>query len=215
MTAASGSTNTPFQLSKPMLIGGHPALDFVNSVVASDAGPVDWMRDGQSFLQWLLLSHAVPAAIQAAAQGFSAQQLNRAAAEARALREEFRELLFRWSVAGAHGVLPADVELLNAHLARGKLLQSVSCAADGVEFRVERDPSHPSAITAELAAACADLLAHARFEQVRKCENPQCTLWFSDTKRGPKRRWCSMAICGNRTKVAAHRARVRSDASGS
>jgi predicted RNA-binding Zn ribbon-like protein len=32
---------------------------------------------------------------------------------------------------------------------------------------------------------------------------------FVDHTRGRKRRWCSMALCGNRTKAAAHRKRLK------
>ena len=73
----------------------------------------------------------------------------------------------------------------------------------------------PSDVLAEMAAVCADLLVRHRSEGVRECENPDCSLWFVDGKRGPRRRWCSMAVCGNRMKIAAHRARQRSGAGGS
>jgi predicted RNA-binding Zn ribbon-like protein len=42
---------------------------------------------------------------------------------------------------------------------------------------------------------------------VRKCEAHDCTLLFEDATRSGRRRWCSMALCGNRMKVAAFRAR--------
>jgi predicted RNA-binding Zn ribbon-like protein len=35
-------------------------------------------------------------------------------------------------------------------------------------------------------------------------------LHFLDTTRGRRRRWCNMAVCGNRAKQAAHRDRVAS-----
>ncbi|NEJ40784.1 CGNR zinc finger domain-containing protein, partial [Rhizobium ruizarguesonis] len=34
-----------------------------------------------------------------------------------------------------------------------------------------------------------------------------CTLFFLDTTKSHRRRWCSMALCGNRMKVAAFRSR--------
>ena len=47
------------------------------------------------------------------------------------------------------------------------------------------------------------------FSLVRKCEGEGCTLWFLDLSKAHARRWCSMAVCGNRAKAAAHRARAR------
>ncbi|MGH7080341.1 MAG: CGNR zinc finger domain-containing protein [Acetobacteraceae bacterium] len=44
---------------------------------------------------------------------------------------------------------------------------------------------------------------------MKACENQACTLLFADHTRGHRRRWCSMAICGNRAKQAAHRERLK------
>ena len=60
-----------------------------------------------------------------------------------------------------------------------------------------------------IAEAMGDLLCNVDFASVRKCESPACTLWFRDVSKNHTRRWCSMAICGNRAKAAAHRAKVR------
>jgi predicted RNA-binding Zn ribbon-like protein len=53
------------------------------------------------------------------------------------------------------------------------------------------------------------LLATGDFSLVRRCENAACVLWFYDRTRSHHRRWCSMARCGNRHKVAAFRKRRR------
>ena len=62
-------------------------------------------------------------------------------------------------------------------------------------------------LLAPLAEAAAHLLATADFTLVRKCEDHACTLWFLDRTKSHRRRWCSMALCGNRNKVAAFRQR--------
>lgn len=48
--------------------------------------------------------------------------------------------------------------------------------------------------------------------RIRQCRHPQCVLWFFDTSRSGQRRWCSMSICGNRTKAERHANRTRSGA---
>jgi predicted RNA-binding Zn ribbon-like protein len=60
-----------------------------------------------------------------------------------------------------------------------------------------------------IARALADLVCTEDFTFVKACEGPPCTLLFVDRTRGRVRRWCSMAICGNRAKQAAHRARIK------
>jgi predicted RNA-binding Zn ribbon-like protein len=41
-------------------------------------------------------------------------------------------------------------------------------------------------------------------DRVKHCQNPDCVLWFFDTTRNGTRRWCSMAVCGNRMKARRH-----------
>ncbi|MGD7007011.1 CGNR zinc finger domain-containing protein [Metabacillus sp. 84] len=39
-------------------------------------------------------------------------------------------------------------------------------------------------------------------ERIRKCNHEECRLYFVDTSKAGKRRWCSMELCGNRKKAA-------------
>lgn len=52
-----------------------------------------------------------------------------------------------------------------------------------------------------------DLLGGADFARVRECLNEECTRLFVDLSRSGNRRWCGMAECGNRHKVANYRRR--------
>jgi predicted RNA-binding Zn ribbon-like protein len=53
------------------------------------------------------------------------------------------------------------------------------------------------------------LVCEEDLSDVKACEGAHCTLLFADHTRGRSRRWCSMAICGNRAKVTAHRDRQK------
>ena len=44
---------------------------------------------------------------------------------------------------------------------------------------------------------------------LRRCEGDACRRLYLDTSRGRRRRWCSSEVCGNRERVARHRARVK------
>lgn len=52
-----------------------------------------------------------------------------------------------------------------------------------------------------------ELLQSSELHRLRQCE--RCTWFFLNMGRGRGRRWCSMATCGNRHKVEAHRQRFR------
>ena len=200
---------TPPPDFEPLRLGGHAALDFLNSVLAPAGEVLDFLHDGATLARWLAGSGAVPDTAAAAAKALTPQQLEPLAAEARALRDWFRALLLRWQAEGERAVRKVDIERLNALMSTGPLTQLIVRGPAGIEMRTQRTLDEPRALIAELAAACADLLVSRLHDKVRKCENPACTLVFADDKRGPRRRWCSMAVCGNRMKVAAHRARQR------
>ena len=67
----------------------------------------------------------------------------------------------------------------------------------------------PEALLLPVGEALARLICTEDFSQVKACDGPACTLLFADHTRGHARRWCSMAICGNRAKQAAHRRRLK------
>lgn len=46
-------------------------------------------------------------------------------------------------------------------------------------------------------------------DRIRKCEHESCILYFIDTSKSGKRRWCSMETCGNRQKAAEFYARKK------
>ena len=58
-------------------------------------------------------------------------------------------------------------------------------------------------LLAAIARSAAELIANGAQSGVRQCSNPACQLLFCDDSRTHRRRWCSMALCGNRSKVAA------------
>ncbi|MFE7772893.1 CGNR zinc finger domain-containing protein [Streptomyces sp. NPDC057445] len=46
-------------------------------------------------------------------------------------------------------------------------------------------------------------------DRIRRCAHDACILHFFDTSRNGTRRWCSMALCGNRAKASRHYAKSR------
>jgi predicted RNA-binding Zn ribbon-like protein len=58
-------------------------------------------------------------------------------------------------------------------------------------------------LLAAIARSGAEILVEGSEARIRRCANPGCELFFCDKSRTHRRRWCSMAICGNRQKVAS------------
>jgi predicted RNA-binding Zn ribbon-like protein len=58
-------------------------------------------------------------------------------------------------------------------------------------------------LLAAIARSAAEIVVEGAKAPIRLCANPRCGLFFYDASRTHRRRWCSMASCGNRSKVAA------------
>lgn len=56
-------------------------------------------------------------------------------------------------------------------------------------------------LLAAIARSAAEIIIEGPKARLRICANPNCSLFFCDRSRTHRRRWCSMAVCGNRHKV--------------
>lgn len=97
---------------------------------------------------------------------------------------------------------------LNAVLERGRIVRTLG--VDGPQERLEVPEIDRVAWLA--ADNLLDLL-RTRPQQIRRCGNADCTLYFLDTSKNHSRTWCSMKTCGNRAKFQRHTHRQRARSS--
>jgi predicted RNA-binding Zn ribbon-like protein len=76
---------------------------------------------------------------------------------------------------------------------------------DGESWRLQFVAKHEGLewLLAAIARSGAELIAAGAESGIQRCSNSNCQLLFHDDSRTHRRRWCSMALCGNRSKVAA------------
>ncbi|KAA1010803.1 hypothetical protein FVF58_18240 [Paraburkholderia panacisoli] len=203
----------------PIFVAAAPGLDFLNSVATPVDEEVDWISDGAGLLAWLeqagIVSRSAIAAVRARS---TAAELDTVAARARELREWFRAYVQKRKGRSLVAKDLRELEPLNQLLERDEQYgQIVADVADGVvsfELRANRRWKSAESLLLPIAELLARLVCEEDFAHVKACEGPRCTLMFADHTRGHARRWCSMAICGNRAKVAAHRARLKEQKNG-
>jgi predicted RNA-binding Zn ribbon-like protein len=199
-----------------MFIAGDPALDFLNSVATPIDVPVDWLDDGDGLLSWLAQAQFVPVAVlrQVRSQA-SPGELNKVAEQARNLREWFRGFVERHRGRPLTRDDLKKLERLNRLLERDDSFSQIAPATSkegrAFELRVMRKWRSPEGLLFPIAEAIARFVCSEDFTYVKACEGPMCTLFFADQTRSRARRWCSMAICGNRAKQTAHRQRVKAN----
>lgn len=188
------SKEPDFRDGMPFL-GGALWLDLLNSAYHLDGVDHDWLADGERFSRWI------------AAAGLPAPQPDQMEAERQAvleLRCALREIEKALSLGGA---LPAPaIEALNQLLSQRQSSPRVVSDGDALSLsQVER--SSGPAIAGAVALDCATFIVAFERERLKGCANPDCTMAFYDRGKNNRRRWCTMAICGNRAKVAAYRGR--------
>jgi predicted RNA-binding Zn ribbon-like protein len=186
-------------------------LDFVNTL---DLWPVphDHLDTPSAALDWLVdndLLHREARAHLLAEFAASSAAGNEMLKRLHRVRQAMRSVL----EAGASRRAPeaADLDEINRALRTHYIYELVS-APDGVSFDHRHQGDPVDGAIARLAESIARELIQGDTSRLRICENPQCRWVFKDTSRTGKRKWCSMRSCGNRAKVARHRARRRASA---
>lgn len=197
---------------KPFFFADSLGLDFLNSIATPVDEPVEWIASGEDLLDWLQKARLLPKSeAQAARKAFLPGELDAIAAQARALREWFRAFVTLHRGKKLNVSALSELEPLNCILARDEQfgqLERGQGGDSGLRYVVQRRWRTPEALLLPIAAAIADVIAHEDFRKIRACDGHQCTLFFADHTRGGTRRWCSMAVCGNRAKQAALRERT-------
>lgn len=195
---------------KPLFLGSHPAMDFLNTHLTPRGTPVELIGDGTSYAGWLegaQLLHATTAPQLRRRFGLAA--LDGAAAEARELREWARDWIARWRD-DPDGAYRAEIRRLNPLLARAQCYPELVSTKDGGVHIADRwRLDSADALIAVVAVQVGSLIATEQPALVKRCAGPGCTLWFVDRTKAHSRLFCSAAACGNRAKVAAFRERQR------
>jgi len=179
--------------------GGHACLDLVNTRRNREADAVEYLERPADLADWL----------GAAGLGTGQAQIDEALlADVLGLREAI-DAGVRAAVTG-QPFPAASLSELNAWLAAvpaqpPRLRLSGGVAILGSPAR----PRQPRQVISEIALDAAEMLGTELRDRLRICPGPGCGGRFADDSPAGRRRWCSMAVCGNRNKAATHRQAVR------
>jgi len=224
----------------PRLVGGHLALDLVNTVAPRTPGGgehEDYLATPADLLRW---ARRVRVLSDAEAQTVAAAWALTRGADEQALHVvwEIREATYR-ILAAALSVDSDRVSVLDAldqvflrwtaALARGSLAPAgmlpavVGLAAgdpgaeDAAGVARIRYGDVPAWLVADrLAAACVELVQTVEVRQLKACPLDQggCGWLFVDHSRNGSRRWCTMDDCGAHAKARRLTERRRRSATG-
>jgi predicted RNA-binding Zn ribbon-like protein len=185
-------------------------LDFVNTEAVEHDDRVDLLGSFDDLMAWYVDAQVIDAT---QAKAFTRRVGSgdggaRALKEARQFRAILREMIERLAE-GKTNVPQATLDQLNRSLRAREGYSEIVRTKDGYDTHFRPRLDEPAHLLVAVAESAARLLSKGDLALVRKCQNPRCILYFYDTTKNHRRRWCSMAGCGNRAKVAAFYQRNR------
>jgi predicted RNA-binding Zn ribbon-like protein len=207
------------EATRPVLFelnGGHPALDFVNTLDNrfGPDGPAELLQSYADLLRFLQQANLLSAQrtkllTDAATKDTAARALQ----AARELREAIAATLY--SAVDGRAPAAASIRTLERYFLsanRHRQLQWTHSSkqsprpwgADWVWRRGEAGVELPVWV---LAQAASDLMTSPALDRLRACGSETCRWVFLDTSKNHSRRWCSMKVCGNRMKARRFHAR--------
>ena len=190
-----------------LFVGNHLSLDFVNTRPVMNGQPVELLSDWNALLRWFRAADLIS---EKEMETFVWQWEKRPEAETcvdklKTCREGVRATVLRLE-AGEEPVAKTVAEL-NRLLRAHPMFLELRRTAARLEGRHLFELRRPDDLIAPIVYAVAEMLLELNPARLRKCES--CILHFYDTSKNGTRRWCSMQICGNRSKVAAYAERRR------
>jgi predicted RNA-binding Zn ribbon-like protein len=197
-------------LQLPLQLGGHTALDFVNTIVfRRQEGEIDYLPSYLYLLAWCeknhLLTDTQSHRLQTAAQAHPDN-----ADSALHVGLSTRDMLYTiFTTYLANRTLQAlDLAPLNELLAQLMPYRRLEINGEVCVWGWQDDPEHLERLLLPILSAAADLLTSESLKQLRQC--PNCGWLFLDTSRNHTRRWCSMDFCGSKMKSRRQYERIKS-----
>lgn len=179
------------------IIGNNLALDFINSATheMSTGGLANWATAVG------LIESGKGTSLMAEWRSADLSQLT-------SFRDRLRGVVVE--LVGSKNVKGNDIRWINEILREKGGYSELVKTAEGFAKQSKIDLREVSEVRVPIVEAFVDLVALGNIDHVRKCERPDCLLYFYDTTKNHRRRWCSMSVCGNRAKVAKFYEKQRS-----
>lgn len=175
-------------------------VEFVNTGELDDGVPVERLSDGANLRDWLRVH-------ELCGSRSSLAEAERALPAFHRLRRVIHDVTER--LAAGSEPTREQVREINAILREGMHYHELRRSGDGARYTMGHAGNDLAQARASIAGSLAHYLADHDLRRVRVCANDGCRWRFIDRSPAARRRWCDMRTCGNRAKVARHRARAR------
>lgn len=193
-------------------LGGHLALDFTNTVAwehiegqAVEVPHYERLTGYDRLVRWALEAGELDLP---QAEWLQREALRRPAAARRALQVAAALRADIHRLMTSEGSDTEALDRFNAALSTALSHLRLAPSGGALNWSWD-DPEDLDRPLWPVLRAAAELLASGPLERVRECAGEPCGFLFLDTSRPGRRRWCTMADCGNRAKARRHYRRIR------
>jgi len=186
------------------LIGGHPGLDFLNTVkYRGEVDSGDTLKSFADVITWAQISGLITAneAASLSRQVEDGKSVMRIHREICALRERVR-IVFAGAAAQDARYARAISQVENAISAlrpTATIDKRSGVLSQRIEIKTSRD------LKARIISAIAELLSHRENVLIKTCGGSGCDWLFIDRTKAKRRQWCDTRTCGNAARVRRHR----------
>jgi predicted RNA-binding Zn ribbon-like protein len=207
MEKGAGTVNRIFDLT----LTGQVSLDLVNTVdwrASSDPGEL--LNSYSDLLRWgrhtglLTEQEARRLTIEAAKHPKKASAVLK---QALALRETLFRIFS--AVTAGQQAEAFDIESLNRSLSDALSRLRLSPTKEAYQWEWSGGDTDLERVLWPVVRAAGELLTSESLTLLRQCPGEGCAWLFLDTSRNKSRRWCTMEVCGNRSKARRHYEQVR------
>ncbi|HEY0305050.1 MAG TPA: ABATE domain-containing protein [Longimicrobiales bacterium] len=194
-----------------LLVANRLCLDFVNTESQGGRERIDRIGSYPELVQWARKAGALDGgeADYVLERWPGGPEADAALEAARALRRRLRDVAEQLA-AGTARISPEALDAINQAL-RGRP-GYLQLERDGSEWaaRWKVPLRRPEDVLWRVARSAASLLADDDLTLVRRCDRASCRLFFYDTTKNHRKRYCRMDVCGVAERAAAYLERRRS-----
>lgn len=185
-------------------VGGRTALEFANSASrqGKEGEGLASLEDLLEFLKSEKLLHEDEASSYHMFLFQNPERCHKVMEELREIRGRFRGVLEQAS--SGWPIDPMFISELNDKLATFHTRIQLTPSEIGFDLETQLVEDGPEKLMYPILKDIAEFLASDQLVKSRQCASETCDLYFINTSRNGRRRWCSMSTCGNRAKVNAY-----------
>ena len=192
---------------QPMdFVGGHPALDFANTITGWNAAPRDWIDTYSRLTGWSVMAGLVaPGEAAVLKQRAASSRVAPAAALADAKVQRMMIHDYFSAIARAQAPRKTAVEGLLSRWRQSSEFVDPAVRDGRLVLRVAQREPDLNLVSHRVAWRALELALEVDPTRLRICCGDECGWLFVDGSKGGRRRWCDMATCGNAAKARRFR----------